>query len=106
MRILLADAHKHNRLASRVDHVKRSSHFLVDCVELSQDDSIDGAGVRVLHCVVNQVLVELRELVYGIIAYEGFTHEENHIRVVDAYQSCKSVHLILVALHAPSRVDK
>jgi len=45
VRVLLANTHKDNGLASGVNHVEGSTHLLVNCVELSHDDAVNALGV-------------------------------------------------------------
>lgn len=58
MRVFLANTYEDYGFASGVDHVKSSAHFFIDSVELSHDDTVNSAGVSVLHCEINERLVE------------------------------------------------
>ena len=42
--VVLACANENDRLPGCVDHRYGCSHFLIDCIELGQNDAIDQAG--------------------------------------------------------------
>ena len=67
MWVFLANSHKDNWFASGIDHIESGAHFVINSVKLSHDDAINSAGVVILDSIVNQLLVELSELVNGII---------------------------------------
>lgn len=47
MRVLLADSNENDGLARGIDHVEGSADLLVNCVELGQNDSVNGSRVTV-----------------------------------------------------------
>lgn len=82
MRIFLPDTNKHYWLASGLDHVESSANFLINSVELCQNDSIDSARIVLTNCEVNKTLVELCKLVNRVVSYESLSYEQNNIRRV------------------------
>lgn len=106
VRILLANTNENDGLASRVHHVERSSHLLVDRVELGHDDAIDDARVLILHCKVNQRLIEFGQLIDRVVADKGLSNEEDCVRLVDVDQLGQCSHQCLVALHSSGGVDE
>ena len=104
--VLLSDANEDDGLAGGVDHVDGGSDLRVDSVKLGHNDSIDCARIGIIDSIVNQLLVELGELVNGIIADKSLAHEENHIRRVDVNKLSELAHESFVSLHSSSRVDQ
>lgn len=50
--------------------------------------------------------IELLELVDSIVSNQGFSHEENKIRIVDVDELDKVAHQSLVVLHSSSSIDQ
>jgi len=88
VRVLLSHADKHDRLSCRVYHIDGSTNFLIDSIELSQNDAINSPRVVVVDCEVDQGLVELSQLVDRVVAYERFADEKNDVWRVDMDQFC------------------
>ena len=86
MRVLLSHTDKHNRLACRMYHVDRSANFLIDSIELGQNDAINGPRVVIVDSEVDQRLVELCQLIDSVVAYERFADEKNDVWRVDMDQ--------------------
>ena len=83
MGVLLSHAHKHNWFPSRMNHIDSSANFLINCIKLGQNDSIDRSRILNVHCEINQRLVELCQLIYSIISDKSFSYEKHDIRRVD-----------------------
>ncbi len=94
IRIGLARADEDDRLAGRVGHRDGGADLIVDRVELGEHNAVDGAHMlgRVSHAdpasraVVDQRLVELLDLVDGLVAYQRLADEQHQVRVVHVDQ--------------------
>jgi len=104
--ILLAHADEDDRLARGVNHVESGAYLLVNGVELGHDDAVNDSWILVLHGEVNERLIELGQLIDGVVADEGFTDEEDSVRLVDVNQLSERSHQGLIALHSSSSVDE
>ena len=67
MGVLLAYTHEHYGFSCGVDHVEGGAHLIIDCVEFCQNNTVDCTRVRVGDGIVNEGLIELGELIDGII---------------------------------------
>ena len=76
-----------------------NQYLVIDCVKFGQEDAIDsmrlaGGGQ------IQQPLIELRQLIHGIIADQSFSNKEHQLWVVSADQITERSHERLVVLHA------
>jgi hypothetical protein len=106
VRVLLPHSHKHDWLSSSVHHVQSSSNFLINCVKLSQNDTINRPWVLRTNSVVDQTLVELCKLVDGIVAYKSLTYKKYDVWLINVNKFGKLSHKFFVALHPSCSVDK
>lgn len=106
MGVLLADSDKQDWLSSRLNHVNRCAHFLVNCVKLSQDDPVDRPWISLINSKINQALVKLGQLVDRIVANESLTNEQDNIWLIHVDKLGKLAHQLLVTLHAACCVDQ
>lgn len=105
VRVLLTDTNKDDRFPSRVHHVDGSTNLVVNSVKLGQNDPINRPWV-VFDSEVDQGLVELCQLVNGVVSDESFSNEEHHVWLVDVHKLCQLSHEPFIALHSASRVNQ
>ena len=76
--------------------------------EFGHDDAIDSSGVATTICtrIVYQMLVELCELVNGVVTDQSLTDKQNCIWLVRVNKLCELLHESLTALHSPSSVNQ
>lgn len=70
-----------------MDHQRiiTSLYLVINSVKLGENDSVDEA--RVCHVgVVGQGLVELGQLIHGLIPHQRLPHKQNQVRLVHFYQ--------------------
>ena len=77
--VFLANTNEQNRFASSLHHVDGRANFLIHSVEFGQHDTINGPGVRLVHCEINQRLVKLSQLIDSIVAYQSLTNEQHDV---------------------------
>ena len=87
-------------------HVDRSSNFLIDSVELGQDDPVDGPRIGHVDSEVDERLVELGQLIDSVVADERLSNEENNIWRINVDQLGQLSHESLIALHPASCIDQ
>ncbi|GIX60788.1 nucleoside diphosphate kinase [Babesia caballi] len=106
--VRLARAHEHDGLTRYVAHGQRRPDLVVDGVELGQDNAVDAPatlrGVGLPHLLDG--LVELAQLVDGVVPHQRLADEEQQVGVVDVDQLGQRRHQRLVVLHAAGRVDQ
>lgn len=75
MGVLLTNSYENDRLASGVYHIQSSADLLIDSIKLGHDNTVNALRVDGALGRIQQSLVELSELVYGVISDESFTNE-------------------------------
>lgn len=106
MWVFLADTHEEDWLTGTLNHVDCCADFLIDCVKLSQDNTINTSRIRLYHSKINQALIELSQLINSIITNKGFTDKQDYVGLVDVDELRQLAHKLFVALHAACCVDQ
>jgi hypothetical protein len=96
--ILLANSHVEDGFGGGVDEGKGSSHLVVDGIELRQQDGVD-FGFECFRGFLQQRLVELGDLVDGIVADQRLSNEDDQVGLVHLHQSRQLLHQRRVVLH-------
>lgn len=80
--------------------------FLVDGVELGDEDGIDFSAVVFLSGVLDERGVEVGQLVHSVVAHKRLSDEADEVRLVHGHESCKCSHQGFVVLHSSGSIDQ